>query len=311
MASQALVSKRYAIAIHGGAGVITTHDPVALGLARKGLERALQVGRSILEKGGSSLDAVEQVVVELEDDPCFNAGRGSVLGRSGHHELEASIMTCSRKCGAVTLLRRVKNPIKLARAVMERTPHIFIGGEEAEKLAESWGLELVDNSYFTTEQRRQQWLRYREGEGHVMHVDEIVQHGQTVGAVAIDWQGRLAAATSTGGRTNKWDGRIGDTPIIGAGNWASSTCAVSGTGMGEQFLRHCICHDLAARIMYGGASLAEAAHQVVNRVLEPGDGGVVCVDKDYNMAMVLNSAGMYRGCADHTGRFEVAIFANE
>ncbi|KAF6260779.1 nucleophile aminohydrolase [Scenedesmus sp. NREL 46B-D3] len=248
---------RYALAIHGGAGVINTSNSLWIGSAMEGLQAALDAGHAVLRAGGSAVDAAVASVVVMENDPHFNAGVGSVLTASGHHELEASLMSSSgNACGAVALIKRVANPIVLARHVMERTPHIFLSGPEAELFAVQQGMQLVDNASLTTQQRQEQWQRYA-AEQRLPPADEIVQkigpadaaaaaeaatgavapaadsseqHCQTVGAVAIDSQGRLAAATSTGGRTNKWDGRIGDTPMIGAGELSRGVAATATVG---------------------------------------------------------------------------------
>ncbi|GBF97695.1 hypothetical protein Rsub_09753 [Raphidocelis subcapitata] len=333
---------RWVLAIHGGAGVINTRDPEWVATTKAGLETALDAGIEVLEAGGSALDAVTAAVVALEEDPRFNAGRGSVLTLKGLHELEASVMTSDQRCGAAALLTNVRNPVLAARAVMERTPHILLAGPAAEALAAEAGLERVaDNAWFTTEARRAQWEQHLAGEKAFGRGDDIVQraggggsggsgssggggsgssssggaaaaaapdHAQTVGAVALDASGRLAAATSTGGRCAKLDGRIGDTPIIGAGNWADARVALSGTGIGEAFLRRAACHDVAARVAYGGAALGEAVAAVVHGEFRPGDGGFIGVGADGCVAMDFNSEGMSRAAADANGRREVAIF---
>jgi beta-aspartyl-peptidase (threonine type) len=337
-------NNRWSLAIHGGAGVINADDPEWIRAGLEGLRTALKAGADVLNGGGSALDAAEAAVVALEDNPLFNAGKGSVLTRSGKHELEASVMVCedgvgqqqhhhhadggdgsgALRCGAAALLTRVKNPIRLARVVMERTPHTFIAGEEAEKLAESeLGPEALveSNEWFGTEARRAQWRRWKEREdeqekqeGAVRpppRPDDIIQKNQTmgtVGAVALDARGGLAAATSTGGRCGKFDGRIGDTPVCGAGNWADRRVAVSGTGVGESFARRCAAKDLAARVEYGGCGVEEAARAVVFGSLARGDGGVIAVDARGSVAMPFNSPGMWRGVADSSGKFEIGVF---
>jgi beta-aspartyl-peptidase (threonine type) len=293
---------KWALAIHGGAGTI----PKTLPETEKqeylqGLTKALQVGKDILAKGGTSLDAVEAVVRSLEDDPHFNAGKGAVYTHEGTHELDAAIMDGSTlSCGSVAGLKTVKSPISLARLVMEKSPHVFMVGEGAEAFAAEQKVERVDNKYFDTPKRYQQW-------------QEALQQEQkdkdTVGAVALDQHGNLAAATSTGGLTNKRFGRLGDVPVIGAGTYANNrTCAVSATGIGEEFIKHTVSHDISALMEYGGLTLQQAADKVIHQKLKPGDGGVIGVAHDGSIALVFNSEGMYRGAADSNGRFEVKIW---
>jgi beta-aspartyl-peptidase (threonine type) len=291
---------RWAIAIHGGAGVIPKEMEVSQREAYlESLERALRLGQSTLEQGGTSLDTVESVIRLLEDDSKFNAGRGAVFNHEGGHELDASIMDGeSLACGAVAGVSVVRNPISLARLVMTETPHVLLGGVGAERLAAELGLEPVEQDYFYTQPRWEQLQRALVEEG-----------GGTVGAVALDRHGNLAAGTSTGGLTNKRFGRIGDSPIIGAGTYADNrTCAISGTGRGEEFIRHNVASRIAALMEFQQLTLVEAAERVVHGRLQPGDGGVIGVDRDGGIAMVFNSQGMYRGAADSSGRFEVAIW---
>ncbi|GAX84286.1 hypothetical protein CEUSTIGMA_g11708.t1 [Chlamydomonas eustigma] len=327
---------RWSIAIHGGAGAISTADTVFLKEAEEGLEKALSKGSQVLSSGGSALEAVEAAVSALEDDPSFNAGQGSVLTLNGRHELEASIMysdglTPVASCGACCLITRIRNPIKLARLIMEKTPHVMLAGPEAEHLADKHGLQSVDSpTFFTTARRRAEWEREianRADETKTVRMTKVsegggspllaaqhqgLQDSETVGAVAIDSAGRLAAATSTGGRTCKLDGRIGDSPIIGSGTYASSEVAVSGTGWGEQFMKHVAAYDVAARMKYksaaGAVTLQQAVHEVVNGVLGPGDGGIIAVDREYNISSQFNTEGMFRGEADHLEKFQVSIF---
>ncbi|MGH9361684.1 MAG: isoaspartyl peptidase/L-asparaginase family protein [Thermoanaerobaculia bacterium] len=298
----------WALAIHGGAGTI---DRAKMTEARRraylaALTQALEIGKEVLDRGGHSLDAVERIVRFMEDDPKFNAGKGAVFNHAGGHELDASIMDGrTRACGAVAAVTTVRHPITLARLVMERTEHVLLMGDGAEQFATEMGVARVANSWFSTPRRYQDW---QEEMAKKAKEAEAKEHG-TVGAVALDRHGDLAAATSTGGRTDKRWGRVGDTPIVGAGSYAdNTTCAVSGTGKGEQFIRHAVASDVAARMAYGGLSLEEAARQVVFEVLEPDDGGVIAVGRDGSIAMVFNSPGMYRGAADASGRFEVAIW---
>jgi beta-aspartyl-peptidase (threonine type) len=299
---QRAAAPKWSLAIHGGAGTI----PKTLPEERKqqylkSLAAALKVGQEMLQQGGTSLDAVEKVVRFLEDDPLFNAGKGAVYTHEGTHELDAAIMDGRNlSCGSVAVLKTVKNPIALARLVMEKSRHVFMMGEGAETFATEMKVERVPNSYFDTEFRYQQWQE-------ALKKDEADK--DTVGAVALDVHGNLAAATSSGGLTNKRFGRIGDVPIIGAGTYADNrTCAISATGIGEQFIRHTVAHDISALMAYKGLTLQQAAEQVIHQKLKPGDGGVIGVSRDGSIALVYNSEGMYRGAADSTGRFEVKIW---
>jgi beta-aspartyl-peptidase (threonine type) len=304
----------WAIAIHGGAGTIPKDTPPAVQKEyEEALAQALAYGRDRLAKGASALDVCEAVVRILEDDPRFNAGKGAVFNEKGEHELDASIMDGSTlRCGAVTGVRTVKNPIVLARLVMEKTRHVLLAGDGAEKFADGQQVERVPNTWFSTEGRRrvlEEVLRERERTGALDRPAAPRHDHGTVGCVVLDAQGRLAAATSTGGMTAKRWGRVGDTPLIGAGNYADRFVAVSCTGTGEQFIRHGIARALSARIEFAGQSLDEAANWLVTRVLKPGDGGLIAVDRMGRIAMPFNSDGMYRGAADATGRFTVRIFA--
>lgn len=293
-------SPPWAIAIHGGAGTIGKDMAPELQEAyRSGLRKALEAGKAVLEKGGTSLDACETVVRILEDDELFNAGRGAVYTHEGTHELDAAIMDGgSRRCGAVAAVRTVRNPIRLARLVMEKSPHVFLVGAGAEAFADSQGLEPVDPKYFDTPRRYEQLQKALEDE----------KFG-TVGCVALDVHGNLAAATSTGGLTNKRFGRVGDVPIIGAGTYAdNASCAVSCTGKGEEFIRHTVARDIAARVEYLGLPLEKAMQAVIDGKLAPGDGGAIAVSRHGEIGLVFNSTGMYRGAADASGRFEIAIW---
>lgn len=303
---------RWALAIHGGAGTIGRDATTAEKAEHKAaLEAALKVGRDRLAAGGSALDACEAVVRVLEDDPHFNAGKGAVFNEKAEHELDASIMDGSTlRCGAVAGVRTVKNPVSLARLVMQETRHVLLMGDGAEQFATLMKVERVPNSWFDTEKRRkvlEEVLRERQQAAVLDPASRPPWTYGTVGCVALDSQGRLAAATSTGGLTGKRWGRVGDTPIIGAGNWADSNVAVSGTGTGEQFIRHAVARTIAARMEYGGQSLGEAADAVVLRTLDKDDGGVIAIDKHGNIATPYSSEGMYRGMADCDGRFEVRI----
>ena len=303
---------RFAIAIHGGAGTIlkSSMTPEQDALYRTKLAEAVEIGYAILEKGGTSLDAVEAVVQRLEDDSLFNAGKGSVFNSDGKVELDASIMDGNTlKAGAVAGVHHVKNPIRLARTVMEKSEHVFFIGDGAEKFAQEHGLELVDESYFFTEARWQSLQKAKAKES----LTEKEKHG-TVGAVALDQHGNLAAATSTGGMTNKKFGRIGDSPIIGAGTYADNeTCAISATGHGEYFIRAVVAHDIASLMRYKGLSLQAAAEEVVMNKLAKlgGTGGIIAIDRNANIAMPFNTDGMYRAYKVQGGKTFVAIYKDE
>lgn len=299
------------LAIHGGAGVI---DRAALTPAREAEFRgALQwiaaAAWARLVAGASALDVVELAVRDLEDFPLFNAGHGAVLNSDGVAELDASIMDGrTLAAGAVAGLRHVRNPIELARAVMEHSSHVMLIGGGAEEFALERGMAPVPNEYFHTETRRLQLQRALPGGGGP--VNELSALG-TVGAVALDQDGNLAAATSTGGMTAKRYGRVGDSPIIGAGTYADNAgCAVSATGHGEFFIRTVVAHDICARVAYAGATLAEAADAVVMDRLRQmgGEGGIIAVDARGNVVMPFNSEGMFRGARSADGRREIAIY---
>ena len=296
---------RWSIALHGGAGAIAKDAPQELQLAyQEALERALTLGADVLRTGGTSLDAVEQVIRVFEDDPMFNCGRGAVFNNEGKHELDASIMDGETlACGAVTGVVTVKHPISLARKVMTDTRHVLFSGVGAEHFADQTSLERVENSYFSTELRRQQWLERRARSSLVPAQDR-----GTVGVVALDSAGHLAAGTSTGGLTLKRWGRVGDSPIIGAGTYADDrTCAVSCTGTGEEFIRHAIAYSVSARMALARKTVQEASDHAIHEVLQPDDGGLVALDRYGHAAFSFSTAGMYRGAADSKGRFEVGI----
>lgn len=314
------------LVIHGGAGTITKANmtPEKEKAYKETLNLALQTGYEILKKGGTSLDAVEATVRVMEDSPLFNAGKGAVFTSEGKNELDAAIMDGrTGKAGAVASLTTVRNPISAARAVMEKSQHVMMIGQGAEKFAKEKGLQTVDPSYFRTEARYEQLQKVKKEEGEKMKLDHdstgsgstenIFVEGKkfgTVGAVALDAYGNLAAATSTGGMTNKRYGRVGDVPIIGAGTYAdNNTCAVSATGHGEYFIRSVVAHDIAALMEYKGYSVKKAAEEVVMKKLvkRGGEGGVIAIDKNGNFAMTFNSAGMYRGYIKN-GKSEVAIY---
>jgi len=290
----------WALALHGGAGTIPKDmDPKLVEAYRASLRHGLELGRGILAKGGTSLDAVEAVVRFFEDDSLFNAGKGAVYTHEGTHELDAAIMNgATLACGSVAGVGTVRNPISLARLVMEKSKHVFLIAAGAEAFARAQGVPAVDNHEFDTRRRWEQWQK-------ALHDDKF----GTVGCVALDTQGHLAAATSTGGLTNKRWGRVGDVPVIGAGTYANDrSCAVSCTGQGEQFIRNTVARDVAALVEYRSLPLADAAHAVIDGKLQPGDGGLVAVSKTGEIALVFNSEGMYRGAADAGGRFEIAIW---
>lgn len=299
-------SREYAIVIHGGAGNINPENigPERAAAIEAKLAEALEAGQGVLESGGSSLDAVEVSIRILEDSPLFNAGKGAVFNHEGRNELDASIMDGSTlNAGGVTGVGDIKNPISAARAVMEESPHVLMMGKGASVFAAENGVEIVDSGYFHTEKR---WNDLQK----LLEKEEIEKYG-TVGCVALDKNGNLAAGTSTGGMTNKKFGRIGDSPIIGAGNYANNnSCAVSGTGHGEYFMRYMVGHDISALMQYGGLPVDEAARQVVHEKLLPagGKGGVICVDRYGNIAMEYNSTGMLRAWADSEGNKGVRVF---
>jgi beta-aspartyl-peptidase (threonine type) len=305
-----MTGKKFALAIHGGAGTISREQmraEIERDL-RAGLERSLEAGRIVLEHGGSSLDAVTAAVRVLEDDPLFNAGRGAVFTSAGTHEMDAAIMDGKTlEAGSVGAVAIVKNPILLARAVMENSPHVMLAGQSAEEFARNLGHEIVDKKYFDTDQRWQALERIRQRADPTLSDQD--RHG-TVGAVALDHAGNLAAATSTGGNTNKWPGRIGDTPIIGAGTYANNqTCAVSATGDGEFFMRAVVGHDLSALMEYRAMNLADAAQAVIDKVAAlGGTGGLIAIDRAGNVALPFNTTGMYRGSIDVEGNNSIAIY---
>jgi beta-aspartyl-peptidase (threonine type) len=312
----------YALALHGGAAVLAKSEMTAEREAdyRSGLTAALTVGHDILAKGGSALDAVESVVVSLEDNPLFNAGKGASLNVEGHAVLDAAIMDgASLRAGAVALLRHVRNPMKLARCLLEESCHVFLAGEGAEEFAKARGLELVPVDYFLTDYRIKHLqlvkahLAALGAQGTQANPAPIVMEEPafgTVGAVALDHNGNLAAATSTGGMTNKHGGRVGDTPVIGAGTYANNeTCAVSASGHGEWFIRAVLAYDIAARMAYGGRSIAEAAEAALIERLTTlgGGGGLIAIDKRGHIVMPFNTLGMYRASirAGEAARVEI------
>jgi L-asparaginase / beta-aspartyl-peptidase len=306
----------FALAIHGGAGTIDrgAMTPENEKEYRRGLEEALQAGAAVLRKEGSSLDAVEAAVRVLEDNPLFNAGRGAVFTSAGTNELDAAIMDGKTlKAGSVFNLKHVKNPVSLARLVMEKTSHVMLDCEGAEALAKENGMDLVEQKYFFTERRWQELQRAKEAKKANRAESSALlnpsRHG-TVGAVARDWQGNLAAATSTGGTTNKLPGRVGDSPIVGAGTYANNaTCAVSATGDGEYFIRAVVAHEVSALMEHKGMSIDEAAESALAKVGQlGGTGGMIAMDRNGHVAMPFNTSGMYRGLITRGGRIQVEIY---
>ena len=310
------MDRPFALVIHGGAGVIERDQLSAAEeqAIRADLEAALEAGQTVLAAGGSALDAAQAAVVALEESPRFNAGKGSVYNAEGRHELDASVMEGhTRRAGAVAGVETIRNPVKLARAVMEHSPHVMMISAGAECFADTQPqIERVANDWFDTGTRRAQLDQEQARERSEAEGLRGKYFG-TVGAVALDVHGHLAAATSTGGMTNKRYGRVGDSPVIGAGTWADERCAVSGTGWGEFFLRNVVAHDIAARMAYGGATLADAADAVIlQRVPElGGDGGAIALDRDGNIAMPFSTVGMYRGWIAMDGSRGTAIFGQE
>lgn len=312
----------YALAIHGGAGVIRKTDMSAEkdAACRAALDSALTVGETVLKNGGTAPDAVTAAVAWLEDCPLFNAGRGAVFTHEGRNELDASIMDGSNEmAGAAGGVTIVKNPVKLARAIMEKSPHVLLTGRGAEQFAIENGLDTVSADWFFTQDRWNSLQKELEAEkknnaqGNSLQTQNPDYKFGTVGCVALDRNGNLAAATSTGGMTNKRWNRLGDSPVIGAGTYASNAaCAVSCTGHGEYFIRYAVAHDVFARMVYGGLSLQDAADQIVMKKLveKGGEGGLIAVDKNGNIAMPFNSEGMFRGYAK-PGERKVMIYKEE
>lgn len=302
-----------AIAIHGGAGVIepAKMTPEKEASFRAGLAAALDAGYAILERGGSSLDAVIAAVRLMEDDPQFNAGRGAVLDQDGEAELDAAIMDGrGPRAGAVAAVRHVKNPIELARLVMDRSSSVLLVGDGAEEFALEQGVVLVPRGYFRTRARIAELEEAQKAEKERGSALGFSSMG-TVGAVALDRAGNLAAATSTGGLTNKHRGRVGDTPLIGAGTYANNeTCAVSATGHGEYFIRQVAAYDVCALVAYRKLTLAQAVNEVIHQKLKAtgGEGGLIAVDTAGNTVMDFNSIGMFRGSRDAHGRREIAMY---
>lgn len=316
--------QRYAMVIHGGAGTILRSQmtPEKEKAYTAALQKALQAGYAILKKGGSSVDAVEAAVRVMEDSPLFNAGKGAVFTADGKNELDAAIMDGrTLSAGAVAGVTVIRNPVTAARAVMERSKHVMLIGKGAEQFAKEAGLEIVDPSYFYTEERWRALQRAKALDSTATQLDhaDTTKKGAvnrdhkfgTVGAVARDKQGNLAAATSTGGMTNKKFGRVGDAPVIGAGTYANNeTCAISCTGWGEYFIRLSVAKTVSDLIEYKGLTLKAAADELIMKKVPAlgGDGGLIAIDKEGNIAMPFNTAGMYRGTVTEDGKVEIRIY---
>lgn len=319
---------KYVLVIHGGAGTILKKNmsPEKEEMYKQSLQKALNAGEKILAAGGNALDAVEAVVRILEDDPLFNAGKGAVFTNDGKNELDAAIMDGKTlKAGAIAGVMHIKNPISTARAVMERSEHVMMIGEGAEQFAKLNGAEMVDPSYFFTQERWDGLQKAKKADSLKKRIDTVSKKAVrqldnpdnkygTVGAVALDKHGNLAAATSTGGMTNKRYNRVGDAPIIGAGTYANNaTCAISGTGWGEYFIRLVMAKTVSDRMEYGNQSLNEAATDMIMKKLPSlgGDGGLIGVDKNGNITMPFCTEGMYRGYVKSTGETAVKIYKEE
>jgi beta-aspartyl-peptidase (threonine type) len=304
---------KFVLAVHGGAGTLAP-EIVTAGLEQSihnALRKALRAGNKILAAGGPAIDAVTAAVVVLEDDPLFNAGHGAVFNAAGRQEMDAAVMDgATRGAGAVAGICGPRNPVLAARAVMEHSSHIMMIGEGAMQFARDCGLPFEDEEYFQTE-RRWRALQSKLGDqraGNIAPLDDADRHG-TVGAVAMDMRGGLASATSTGGTTAKLPGRVGDSPLIGAGTWASDLVAVSATGDGEHFIRVGVGHEINARLRYAGQSVEVAAEDVIAEVgRRGGSGGLIAVDASGRVAMPFNGRGMYRGTIDESGVGHTAIY---
>lgn len=308
---------KISLAIHGGAGNIPkgSLSPEKEKQYQEALKEALDLGYKALEDGKTALEAVEIAVISMEDCVLFNAGRGSVYTAYGDHELDAAIMDGStRQAGAVTLVNQIRNPVHLARLVLEKSEHVFLGGHRAKGFARKMGIELEPAGWFHDEFRYKQWQKLRGTDNFQL---DNTQYGDekfgTVGAVALDQDGNLAAATSTGGMTNKHFGRIGDSPIIGAGTYANNkTCAVSCTGSGEFFIRGLAAYDVSALMEFKGVSLEEASDEVIHTRIKDlgGEGGLIAVDSDGNISMQFSTLGMYRACRKTDGTEEIEIYGS-
>lgn len=312
---------KYTIVVHGGAGTILKEDmtPDLEAAYMQGLEQGLLAGYAVLEEGGTAINAVKAAIVLMEDNVLFNAGRGSVFTKKGVQEMDAAIMDgATLKAGSVAGVRNVRNPIELATEVMKNSNHVFLSGKGANDFAIKQGIKLEPDEYFFSQFRYDQWKAIRDSDNYSLdhthqQLEELMRDKKfgTVGAVACDQDGNIAAATSTGGMTNKKYGRIGDSPLIGAGTYANNnTCAISCTGHGEPFIRAVAAHDVSCLMEYKGCSLEEAMDIVVNKKLIDleGEGGMIGVDRNGNACMMLNSAGMYRAMRSSDGSGEVAIY---
>jgi len=308
--------KPYSIAIHGGAGTLIKGlmTPQLEASYKAALDTALEEGYAILVQGGTAIDAIEKAVCLLEDSPLFNAGKGSVFTAEGTHEMDAAIMDGSNlNAGAVSLITGIRNPVTLARDVMERSDHVFLAGEGAMRFATELGYEKLEPEYFYDEVRYRQWQGIKDSD--TFQLDHSVKKDGkfgTVGAVACDGFGNIAAATSTGGMTNKKWGRVGDSPMIGSGNYANNkTCAVSCTGSGEYFIRGVVAYDVSCLMEFKNMSLAEAASEVIHKRITKinGDGGLIAVDAEANITMPFNTEGMYRAFKTSRGDKEIGIYA--
>ena len=310
---------KYAIAIHGGAGTIlkNTMAPEKEKAYLDGLKNAIESGETILKNGGSALDAVEKAICSLEDNPLFNAGKGAVFSNSGKNEMDASIMNgVDLSAGAVAGISNIKNPISLAKGIMQKSEHVFLAGNGAIEFAHLIGTEFEEDAYFFEQMRFDQLQQAKQSDGVFLdHTTDKFENGEkkfgTVGAVALDIHGNLAAGTSTGGMTNKKFGRVGDSPILGAGTYANNeTCAISCTGHGEFFIRSVVAHDISCLIEYKGLSLKEACDFVVMDKLVKigGEGGLVSIDKNGNIEMPFNSEGMYRAKKSEDGALFIKIY---
>jgi L-asparaginase / beta-aspartyl-peptidase len=292
--------KKYIIVLHGGTGSTRTDIPDSLKeVYLNSLTEALNIGKKILEEGGTALDAVENTIIYLENNSYFNAGKGAVFTSAGIHELDASIMDGKDlSSGAVTGVKHIKNPVSLARLVMEKSPHVLFHGEGAEEFGRKVNVEFVDNDYFHTPEQLTRWKR-----------KNAASIKGTVGCVALDLQGNLAAATSTGGISDKMPGRVGDSPLINAGTYANNnTCAVSCSGTGELFIKNTVAYNISALMEYGNFSLNEAVKLMIHERLPKGSGGLIAIDKNGNYTAEFNTDTMFRGIADSDNKFEVKIW---
>ncbi|MFA6979650.1 MAG: isoaspartyl peptidase/L-asparaginase [Ignavibacteriaceae bacterium] len=298
--TNAQTTGKYVLVIHGGAGGMDENMPDSLKQEYlSSLNKALEIGEQILASGGTSIDAVEKVINYLEDNPLFNAGKGAVLTSEGKAEMDAAIMSGKDlSCGSVTGIKKIKNPVSLARAVMEKSSHVFFSGEGAEKFAKEVGFKSVNPKYFSVENRYEIWLK------------EIKKKKKgTVGAVALDKNRNLAAATSTGGMSMKKPGRVGDAPIIGAGTYANNkTCAVSCTGWGEKFIKNTVAFNVSAMMEYKNMCLSDAVNEMIHKRLNQNDGGLIAIDKDGNFTLQFNTKSMLRGFLTSDGKKEVKIW---